>query len=156
MMVAGRFDSCHGRQSATGRRMLGRVPRTKGSRQMNTYETLADLTAEDMLDSRDLEDILTSLEDATDPWSEATHIRTALLALKKETADYAGDDWADGIGFIRDSYFRDYAMELAEDIGAVNPDATWPNNCIDWERAARELQIDYTATEIVKVTYWYR
>jgi antirestriction protein len=38
---------------------------------------------------------------------------------------------------------EEFAQELAEEIGAVNHSASWPNNCIDWERAARDLMYDY-------------
>lgn len=38
---------------------------------------------------------------------------------------------------------EDYAQQFAEDIGAVDPDASWPNSYIDWERAARDLFLDY-------------
>lgn len=38
---------------------------------------------------------------------------------------------------------EDFAQELAEEIGAVNHGASWPNNCIDWEWAAREIMYDY-------------
>ncbi len=78
----------------------------------------------------------------------------ALEALAKQGEDYA-DDWEYGETLIRDSYFEDYARELAEDIDAVKSD-TWPNNCIDWKRAARELQMDYTAIDFDGVTYWIR
>jgi len=65
-------------------------------------------------------------------------------------------DWEHGETLIRDSHFEDYAQELADDIGAINSDAVWPNNCIDWERAARELQQDYTSIDFDGVTYWAR
>lgn len=64
-------------------------------------------------------------------------------------------DWYP-VTLIRDSYFKDYAQELAEDIGAINSDAAWPAYCIDWDRAARELQMDYSTVEYDGVTYWYR
>lgn len=64
-------------------------------------------------------------------------------------------DWYP-VTLIRDSYFKSYAQELAEDIGAVNEDATWPNNCIDWDQATRELRMDYTSFGIGGVTYWTR
>ncbi|KVE35712.1 hypothetical protein [Burkholderia sp. BDU5] len=48
------------------------------------------------------------------------------------------------------------ASELASDCDMIKRDATWPNNCIDWERAARELQVDYSSVEFDGVTYWYR
>lgn len=71
--------------------------------------------------------------------------REGFALWAEEHGDKAGD-----VDAFRDAYngcwpsFRDYAENLAEEIGAVNPDATWPNNCIDWERAARELAMDYT------------
>lgn len=46
---------------------------------------------------------------------------------------------------IADSYFERYAEELAEDIGAIPHDAQWPANRIDWEAAADDLRMDYTA-----------
>jgi hypothetical protein len=57
---------------------------------------------------------------------------------------------------INDSYFEDYARELAEDIGAINKSYGWPNYCIDWARAARELKIDYTSVDVNGETYWFR
>lgn len=83
-----------------------------------------------------------------------------LTELLSDLAGSGGDeqwrgDWYP-VALIRDSYFQDYAQELAEDIGAINPAATWPNNCIDWGQAARELRIDYSAVEFDGVTYWYR
>lgn len=79
----------------------------------------------------------------------------ALLTLAEEAEGYAAD-WEYGETLIRDSYFKDYAMQFAEDIGAINKDATWPNNCIDWEKAVGELQVDYTAVDFGGVTYWIR
>lgn len=39
---------------------------------------------------------------------------------------------------------EDFAQETAESLGAVDKDATWPRNCIDWEYAAKELMYDYS------------
>lgn len=80
------------------------------------------------------------------------------LTLLRALVD-AGDnfpDWEHGITLIRDSYFREYAQELAEEIGAINPEARWPLGCIDWDQATRELQMDYTAVEFDGITYWGR
>lgn len=125
--------------------------------------TLEDLSAEDVIDSRDLEETITELEDERAEaleddeasWNnpDGAELLDALQALRQATED---EGWHDGIGFIRDSHFEDYARGLADDIGAVNAEATWPNNCIDWERAARELQQDYSTVEIGRVTFWYR
>lgn len=80
--------------------------------------------------------------------------------LLKELKGCGGDEQWDGdwypITLIRDSYFEDYAQELAEECGLVNTNANWPNNCIDWEKAARELQWDYSPVDFGNVTYWYR
>lgn len=38
---------------------------------------------------------------------------------------------------------EDFAQNLADDLGAVDQNLSWPNNCIDWEYAARELMMDY-------------
>ena len=65
-------------------------------------------------------------------------------------------DWPYGETLIRDSYFQDYAEELADDIGAIDRNANWPLTCIDWERAARELQSDYFSVDFAGVTYWIR
>lgn len=47
-------------------------------------------------------------------------------------------------------------MGLAEDIGAIPSEYTWPASCIDWDQASRELQMDYTAVDFDGVTYWVR
>ena len=78
-----------------------------------------------------------------------------LKELAKEGEDYSSD-WKYGETLIRDTYFKDYAMEIAEDIGAINSDSSWPNNCIDWDQAARELQYDYTIIDYDGIDYWIR
>ena len=40
---------------------------------------------------------------------------------------------------------EDFAQELADSCGMVPDDLSWPVNCIDWERAARDLMFDYNA-----------
>lgn len=89
-------------------------------------------------------------------WDEENEAElAALTALAKEAADYAAD-WEYGETLIRDSYFKTYAQEFADDIGAVPADTAWPLTCIDWERAARELQQDYTQVDFDGVAYWVR
>ena len=91
--------------------------------------------------SGDLEDIQAELE--------------ALEALAEQGRQYA-PDWEYGETLIHDEYFETYARELAEDCGLIRKDANWPNNCIDWEEAARQLQQDYTAIDFAGETYWIR
>lgn len=38
---------------------------------------------------------------------------------------------------------EDFAQEMAESLGAIDKNAAWPMNCIDWEYAAKELMYDY-------------
>lgn len=39
---------------------------------------------------------------------------------------------------------EDFAMKTAESLGAIDKNASWPMNCIDWEFAAKELMYDYS------------
>lgn len=119
-------------------------------------QPLADAIAEadeNELDSAALLDAQQALEewDASEEGAELI----ALKALAAEAEGYA-DDWQYGAQLIRDSYFEDYARELAEDIGAINGDETWPCSCIDWVEAAAQLQGDYTSIDFAGVTYWIR
>lgn len=118
----------------------------------------------DIIDSRD---VIARIEELTDErdnfeggaWAEEcgddAEELASLMALAEQAEGYAAD-WQHGEALIRDSYFEDYARELAEDIGAIKSDASWPYTCIDWEQAARELQMDYTSVEFDGVTYWIR
>ena len=69
------------------------------------------------------------------------------------------DSATDGIFAIEDSDFEDYAQELAEEVCAdwrLIRDSRWPFSCIDWEKAADELKVDYTEFEWQGYTYWTR
>jgi hypothetical protein len=136
---------------------------------------MSDITnAADVIDVRDiiarveeleaegaaLDEPETQAEHAAWDASEAGEELGLLSALLEELKGNGGDeqwrgDWYP-ITLVRDSYFERYAQELADDIGAIDSNASWPNNCIDWERAARELQMDYTSAEYDGVTYLYR
>jgi len=111
--------------------------------------------AADWFDSRDIIDRIEYLQDEETLTDVERDELTALVDLADEASGY-GSDWTHGETLIRDSYFQDYAQELAEEIGAVPSDAEWPTYCIDWERAARELLMDYTSVEFSGVTYWTR
>ena len=52
--------------------------------------------------------------------------------------------------------FEEYAQELAEDIGAMPEGNHWPTYCIDWERAARELAMDYSLCTFDGTDYYIR
>lgn len=94
-------------------------------------------------------------------WDEenAEELRT-LEALLEECKGNGGDEQYEGdwypVTLIRDSYFEDYAQELADDIGAIPKNVAWPCTCIDWEKAARELRMDYTTVDFDGVDYYTR
>jgi len=102
-------------------------------------------------------DALIQARKALEEWDDDNAAELAALkALADEASGYAAD-WAYGETLIRDSYFKDYAQELAEEIhGNALVNLQWPMSCIDWDQAARELQCDYTAVDFDGVTYWIR
>lgn len=108
----------------------------------------------------ELEEDEADVEGQAELFKEENAELVTLKALLEELAGNGGDEEWRGewypITLVRDSYFKDYAQELADDIGAINSEATWPNNCIDWEQAAEELQQDYSTVEFDGITYWFR
>lgn len=109
---------------------------------------------DDIIDSRD---VIESLDEDNE-WALMGGEKMLLQAFHQE-GESATDDWEHGACCIRDSYFSEYAQQLAEELGATHPmngTVNWPLYCIDWEWAARELQMDYTPIEFAGVTYWVR
>ena len=125
------------------------------------YKNDLDLTA-DIIDIRNIIERVEELGPEVDSNAEGDHISEwkMLTAILSDLQGMGGDEQWRGewypVTLIRDSYFQTYAQELAEDIGAIKADSTWPHTCIDWEHAARELQYDYSAVEINGATYWTR
>lgn len=118
----------------------------------------------DILDVRDLIEQfeVLELEDATteglDDFTEKEYRK--LKDLLGELCSNGGDHKWRGNWYptmlIPDSYFESYARDLADDLGLLNDHMTWPYTCIDWEKAARELQQDYSTVDYDGITYWYR
>lgn len=80
-----------------------------------------------------------------------------LKSLESLADDASGSpDWEHGEMLIRDSYFKDYAQEIAEDCGMIPKNNAWPCTCIDWDQAAEELKMDYFSVEFDGVDYWIR
>lgn len=125
---------------------------------------------QDILDVRDIieryEDLRGELFDddgnrLTVMWDDDTeHEYETLGALLEELRGYGRNHQWDGdwypVTLIRDSHFVEYAQEFAEEIGAFNPNASWPANYIDWSAAADALKMDYSSVEFDGVDYWYR
>lgn len=125
-----------------------------------TYEPPLPQNSDDMIDSRDVIYWIDSLEaDLADGNLDEDDQGTLddLIALAEEGETL--DDWEYGVQLIRDAYFETFAQEFAEGIGAIDASQSggnWPLYCIDWEMAARELQMDYTPVDFGTVTYWAR
>lgn len=116
-------------------------------------KTLYEMTG-DYIDSRDLLDRLNELEGYDEPDDIEQEELTKLRAICEEGLGMFGD-WEHGENLIPEDQFTDYAQELAEETGAISSssDAQWPLYCIDWERAARDLRMDYSEIDIDGTTY---
>lgn len=113
---------------------------------------------EDMLDLRDIAEEYERLRDK-DPSDLEESGEDEILAAMREIEDQFGGPggiaaYSDPV-MILDSYFEEYARQLADDIGAIQGDG-WPNYCIDWEWAARELKHDYLSVYYGGYMYWVR
>ena len=123
-------------------------------------------TIDNTNDIIDVRDIIARVEelreerDIGDPIASELDELETLKSLLEDLKGDGGDEQWEGDWYpstlIRASYFTTYAQELAEDLGAIDSNATWPNNCIDWDRAARELQVDYSSVDVDNVEYLYR
>jgi hypothetical protein len=116
-----------------------------------------DWPGNDIIDLRDVisrrDDILATPEADRDD-TDSEYLEAVIdLAAQLSTFETAADNEP---VMILDSYFTEYAQQLAEDLGLVEDTAEWPCCCIDWERAARELQQDYTTVTFGGHTYHTR
>jgi hypothetical protein len=93
----------------------------------------------------EISDMLEELEGELDP----------LKALAEDASCYNAD-WRFGETLIRDSYFKEYTMDMAEDIGAIGQKVSWPLDCIDWDQAADALKQDYTSVDFDGEEFWIR
>ena len=84
----------------------------------------------------------------------------SLAALLEQCQGNGGDEEWRGhwypLGLIRESYFEEYAQELAEDIGAIDRNPQWPLQYIDWDAACAALANDYMEVDFDGVTYLAR
>jgi hypothetical protein len=123
--------------------------------------TLADILSDTRIDSRDLVDLRADLQDrlGKEPakiQEEIAEDIATITTIETESEQYAGDNMRDGIFFIARIDFVEYAKELADDIGAFSAGVSWPNEHIDWEKAAEALEQDYTEITIRGRKYLYR
>lgn len=117
---------------------------------------------EELRSERDESDIpVNEYGGPNDSWATERAELAELESLLAELAGGGGDEQFEGdwypVTLIRDSHFKTYAEEFADDVGAIKPgEFQWPYTCIDWDQAARELQTDYSSVEFRGVTFWYR
>ncbi|MFA6712151.1 MAG: hypothetical protein WCS33_05540 [Candidatus Caldatribacteriota bacterium] len=111
-------------------------------------------TLKDAIEEAEEEDKEAAQEEYDDFLAEYGDELKALQELAEEVEGFP--DWNYGTPLIRDSYFTDYARDLAEDIGAISRTSEWPNDCIDWEEAADRLKSDYADIDFDGVIYWIR
>ena len=121
----------------------------------------------------DLQEAVNDAEEALEECEEGEH-HEPFMALNEATAEL--EDWEDenqeeleelrqladeipewrhGETLINDDYFVEYAADLADDLYDMNKHS-WPFDCIDWDRAADALKMDYSSCEYQGETYWFR
>ncbi len=104
-----------------------------------------------VIDSRDLIERMEEIRAEDNPTSDEMEELDAIEALED-----CCEDWLHGAAFIREDYFEEYARELAEDVGAIDLDASWPLTYIDWAAATDALSRDYTSVEFMGNSYYVR
>jgi antirestriction protein len=135
-----------------------------------TIYSYDDLRGAEHIDSRDLIETADALREqyansapggASDPklaelvgTEPLTHEEMTLLAAIEDLETEGITDWEYGAQFIREDRFVDYAQDLADDLGFVAEG--WPGSYIDWERAARDLAMDYTSVTFLGADYLVR
>jgi hypothetical protein len=100
------------------------------------------------------EDGVTGLDD-----DEAEEL-TKLEALMSELEGYGGNHKWEGVYYpsvlVNKTYFVTFAEEEAESMGLIQDNVSWPYTCIDWEKAAAELEQDYSSVDFEDSEYLYR
>ena len=119
------------------------------ARQEELQQELDDLEAEAADDTNVVRD---EAIEQLKVWKEENQQELDALNLFVEEGNA---EWRHGETLVRESYFEDYARQLAEEVGAISGEEKWPLTCIDWEQAAEELKQDYTSADFDGVTYYY-
>lgn len=116
-------------------------------------ELREDITEDTPADDEVWADITKAKEELADWQSEYQEELDELNALEHEV----GDNWMHGETLIPESEFKNYAMDLADDLhGSEVRNASWPFDCIDWDQAADGLRMDYSSCEYQGDTYLFR
>lgn len=99
-----------------------------------------------------------ALQDWTQHGTEAEELAELEELIEELRGAGGGDFQWHGDWFPRELIavddFEEYAEELASECYEI-PD-TWPHRCIDWEKAARELEQDYSLVTFRGSDYYWR
>ncbi len=124
---------------------------------MSTYTDMNSVQGDERIDTRDLIELRDDLRsDYAEQDSETRADSETLIAAIDELESAGIEDFEHGASMIRADTFEDYAIELADDVGALPQGLDWPLTCIDWEQAARELAMDYTTVTFLGYDYYVR
>ncbi len=94
--------------------------------------------------------------DFPDPFKLQLQSNLIIDIQKKFWTYWLTEDYRYGAAVIADSYFEEYAQQLADDLGLINSEANWPTCHIDWEAAADSLKQDYTSFTFAGQDWWVR
>lgn len=119
---------------------------------------------DDVMDSRDIIERIAELADKETANDVLTEDEKAELGELTRLAGQCEDcsDWGYAEALIHDDYFTTYTQELVTDccpeVSKALEASSWPMTCLkmDWEKAARDLQVDYMPVEFAGSTYWIR
>lgn len=109
--------------------------------------------------SQELDTIKSAVEVAEDGFTtEERDELKRLRELKDDVGERRGKIDDEGGPFIHEADFEDYARELVEELGYLDNKmaSQWPFTCIDWEKAAEELKMDYSVITWDGQDYYYR
>lgn len=104
------------------------------------FQDCEDVPADLYSESGNVEAIYEFMDFVNDSHLSIDAIRAGLdigLELEDLEDNYEGEFSSD----------EDFAQELADSLGAIPDDYSWPNSYIDWERAARDLMMDYGSSD---------
>lgn len=107
---------------------------------------------QEYMDSRDLEEELQELQEIQELGEDEDFDEDrliSLIALKSETET---SGWQDGITFINENSFEEYAKDFIEECCEI---PTFLENFIDYESFADEMKMDYSECEFEDETYYY-
>jgi len=115
-------------------------------------ETTEIYNTQDTIDSRDVIARIAELEGAERDEEETAELGL-LRGLTKEVGQ--AEEWEFGLTLIRDTYFEEFAQDVAADIHGIDI-MDWPFGAIDWDDAVQSLKQDYTKIDFDGATYYIR